>query len=444
MARADTRTLLSLDEFARVLGLNPLHFNGGRLPDVTDGEPYTYTMPFQSQNELHDGLGNRPIMHQFEWQDSTGISRETIAREIALAERDVADFLGYWPAPTWIAQEVHKYPRPYRAELFGAGYDVRSQFKGINTRYKKVIQVGRRATTLIGTATVVGATLVYSDPQSLGWDSLATITLPTELTNECEIKVYFVDKNGDPAWEVRPLKSVSIAGGFVTITLDSWLLFDPDIVNAVPIGEITAINASTGSNYVTSIEVRREYTDFTQASATLLWEREPYVCTSCGGVGCEVCSLISQDACASIKDAENGILAPIVAASYDESDARWEFITPTACREPDQVKVWYYSGDYSQAWLNGYTCTPMDQTMARTITFLALSRLEGQFRAQSPLAEIIEYWRRDQAETIENSTVFTPPDVLANPFGTRRGEVQAYKTLMKLRERKIGVSAVAA
>ncbi|TRO54470.1 hypothetical protein E2P63_01200 [Candidatus Bathyarchaeota archaeon] len=452
MARSDIQTILSLDQFAAIWGLNPLHFNGARLPQSTDGvEPYTTTYPYQSQTQTQPGLNHRPIWHQYNWQDGSSMSREDVAQQIAVAERDIADFIGYWPAPVWIAQEVHKYPEPYRREYFGIGKDVRWQSKGIKTKYAKVIQAGRRSTTLIDTATVAGGELVYSDPSSLGFNSLATITVATTLTNECEIKLYFTDKSGVPTWEIRPLKSVSISGGFVTITLDSWLLFDPDLVEAVPMSEITAIDANDSDSYVTSVEVRREYTDFTQASAQLIWERQPaetwpqvFSCTSCGGTGCEVCSMISQDACVTIKNAENGFLGPAVAATYDSDDERWEKTSPTQCREPDQVKVWYYCGDYSQPWLRGETCNPLDNTMARMIATLAMSRLQSTPDTSGGLSEILEYWHRDTAETLEGSTVFTPPDVLANPFGTRRGEVMVYKTLSKMRERKLQISAVAA
>ncbi len=34
MARATAKTLLPLDTWARLMGVNPLHFNGARLPGV--------------------------------------------------------------------------------------------------------------------------------------------------------------------------------------------------------------------------------------------------------------------------------------------------------------------------------------------------------------------------------------------------------------------------
>ena len=38
-----------------------------------------------------------------------------------------------------------------------------------------------------------------------GWDTLATITLPTTITEECEIAVFFANESADQMWQVRPL-----------------------------------------------------------------------------------------------------------------------------------------------------------------------------------------------------------------------------------------------
>lgn len=440
MARADVHTLLPLDTYAQIMGLNPLHFNGARLPDIVK-EPFTTTTATD--------WSERPIWHQFSWQDTNNISRDVLARTIQQAEFDVARFLGYWPAPMWTSQEVHMYPRPYRPEQYGSWGNVRGQFKEVKTKFAKIIAAGRR---VVGTPVIAvdGVELIYSDPNTDHWNTLATITVATTITDPCEVKVYFINQNGSPLWEIRPLKSVSIVGNVLTITIDSWLLFEPLVTNAIPTQEITAINASLPANYVESVEVRREYTDHTQPSAEFFWEREPgqvfpppFCCTACGGTGCETCSLVTQDGCFDIRNAEDGVVAA-KPASYDESDERWERATSAVCREPDEVKIWYRSGLQSEFGLRG-DCDKLDPTMARTIAMLATARLNCRFRAKTSLSSMVDYWRRDQAESFpQGSVIFTPPDILTNPFGTRRGEVEAYRSLFNMRERKMRVGAVAA
>ena len=146
---------------------------------------------------------------------------DTLARTNQPVERDIEGVLGYSIAPAFISQEQHTYPRNYRPELYDSGLDVRGQMKFIHTKRGRVIAAGRRVSTLLGTPAVSGASLVYTDPNSDGWDTLATIAVPTTLTNVSEIKLYFTDNGGDPLWEISPVKSKVITGGNVVIEVDS-------------------------------------------------------------------------------------------------------------------------------------------------------------------------------------------------------------------------------
>lgn len=435
--RADVRTLLPLDEYAKIMGITPLYFNRVRLPSITP-EPFSVSAANAA----------KPLWYQYDWQAPGQLSIDTLARTIQTAERDIEGFLGYSIAPDWVSQEVHTYPREYRPDLYGAGLDVRSQMKTVRTKRGRVIAAGRRATTLLGTPAVSGASLVYTDPNGDGWNTLATITVPTTLTNVNEIKLYFTGHGGDPAWEVRPVKSKAIVGVNVVITVDSWLLIDPDLQNALPTDEATSIDGTVASNYVQNIEVRREYTDSTQVSAQFFWERRPVVnttfCSSCSGTGCEACTLIAQNGCFHQRDVYSGLVVP-VPADYDATDARWEKTAWSECREPDMVSLWYYAGEQSEPYLRGEVTSPLDPRLARIVAQLASARLTCTFRNNNNVSETVEYWRRDMAESGQgNTTIFTPPDILSNPFGTHRGEVEAYRALKYQTERRAKVALIAA
>lgn len=435
MARSDIWTILSLDEYAKIMGIAPLHFNGGR--DTSD--PQTFAIQ-NSQN---------PIWHQFNWQAASLISREELALEIANAERDIMHFLGYWPAPTWVSQEMHDYRKYHRPELWGNGINSQGQFKGVKLKSGRLISGGRRNVTLVGTATVAGVTLVYSDPNTDGFDTLATITLPTTLTDECEIKVYFANENGDQRWEVRPVKTKAISGGSVVITIDSWMLFDPDIVNAYPTEDITGIDATIAANYVTSIEVYREFNDFTQVTAQFFWEREPTrlsplfpaSCPSCSNAGCEACTLVAQDGCLQVRNVMSGIAAP-VPATYNTTTEVWDRARSwTECREPDMVKVWYYAGEQSEFGLRG-DCDKMDIRMKRIVAWLATTRLQRPFKANDNITKHIRDLQIDVSQSVEEGSFFNTEDILNNPFGTRYGEVQTYRQLKSFVSRvpRVGVA----
>lgn len=435
--RADVQTLLPLDEYAKIMGIAPLYFNRVRLPGVSP-EPFTVSSSNAAQ----------PLWYQYDWQAPGQLSIDTLARTIETAEKDIEGFLGYSIAPNWISQEVHVYPREYRREFYGNGLNVRGQMKSIRTKRGRVIAAGRRATTLLGTPAVSGASLVYTDPNGDGWDTLATITVPTTLTNVDEIKLYFTGNGGSTLWEVRPVKSKTITGGNVVITVDSWLLIDPDLQNAIPLEEVTAIDGTVDANYVQNIEVRREYTDFTEPSAQFFWERKPKVskmwCSSCSGTGCEACTLIGQDGCFHQRDVYEGMIVPIP-ADYNATDGIWEKVAWSECREPDLVKIWYYAGEQSELFLRDEVTSPLDSRLARTVAQLATARLTCDFRSNNNVSDMVEYWRRDMAESGGGgSTIFTPPEILTNPFGTHRGEVETYRALNFQVERRAKVALIAA
>ena len=447
MARADTRTLLPLDTYAKIMGLNPLHFNGARLPDVSP-EPFTTGNENLSADNRYIVEG-RTIWQQFNWQNPGDVSREDLARLIADAEFEIKEYIGYPVAPEWVEEEFHPYPRYMRTDFTGTGINAHGQAKQIHLRNGKVIAGGTRLATLIDSPSVAGGEMVFSDPNSNGWDTTVTLTFATTVTNNYELKAYFANKEADPSWEIRPAKSVSISGGIATMVFDSWLMFDPDVTDAIPT-EITAINASTASNYVNTVDVYQVTNSPITEYVTFMWERSgfstilPTSCTSCGGAGCTACSLVTQTGCFSIQDAETGMVAP-VPASYSTTNARWEKTSWTECREPDSVKVSYYAGNLPT--YRFATSETLDSVLAKNVAVLATARLPyGQDgHSTGPLAGLARYYGRDMTESGNQvNTIFIPPQIQTNPFGTKRGEVIVFKNLKNFRKRVLRVSATAA
>jgi hypothetical protein len=183
-------TALSLGRFAQMLGIAPAHFWGATAASLSPAV-------FPSGSSCGD------IWPQHDWQKEDQVSRESLALAIQDAEKQLANYLGYWTAPTWIAHELHPYPRDfYRSSLYQV-LDVRGMRKSMTLDYGKIISGGRRAVTLVGTATTVGLSLAYTDTDGDGFFETATITLPTTLTDACSIKVYHASHDGDQEWEIR-------------------------------------------------------------------------------------------------------------------------------------------------------------------------------------------------------------------------------------------------
>lgn len=419
-------THLSLARFAQMIGINPAHFWGASAASLT---PAIFNV----------GSSCGDVWPQHDWQKEDQVSRESLTFAIQEAEKQLADFLGYWTAPTWIAHEMQAYPRDfYRTSLYQV-LDVRGMRKSLTLNYGKVISGGRRAVTLVGTATTAGATLVYSDNDGDGYSEIATITLATTLTDACEIKVYHASHDGEQEWEIRPIKTISIAAGILTITLDSWLLIDPDLYEVFPSDDgFETIDISTTANFVVSVDVYREYNDLSEASAVFHWENDEPTCDGC--TSCTVCDDTTQDGCMQVRD---DLLAKVVPIPATYADGSWTGTTFDVCRAPDRVGFWYYAGARSNDYQRGKTCDPLGQDLAWMTIWLAVPKLERQPCSCARLQNMFDYLRTDLAENSQGgSSYFVPDAMINNPFGTHRGEVMAWNRIKNYVQKKPHVAMI--
>lgn len=414
-------TVLSLAEYAKIMGITPPHLWQAASPTI-----------------FPDTCGG--VWYAHDWQKSDRVSREQLAYALLQAEEEIAEVIGYYPGPKWTSKEMHIYPRHHRRELYGNGRNIEGFYKSIALEYGKVIAAGQRAVELLGDSTSVA----YSDEDGDGYNETATVTVTgiTSTTNACDIKVYFQDKDGLQEWEIRPARTKTLSSGTFTATFDAWLLINPDLQEVYPNTDspIEPIALLTGGNYVGNVDVYREYTDFTAASAEFSWEPKPYgsvdylgyACATCGGSGCASCASITQEACFHIVDVETGLVVP-TPATYDEDNSQWTATTWTECREPDMVKLWYYSGALSEKYLRGTSCNPLDTFFSQAIAWLATARLERNICGCSTLTALVEDLRRDMAlSEPEGGFYATTEDLLNNPFGTKKGEVMAWKRIKNL------------
>lgn len=422
MARASAVTLLSLDDFAKVMGINPAHFNGAANSNVT---PVV-------DNACND------IWPQYSWQAGDRVSREDIAQEIANTEQDIADYIKYFPAPMWIAQENHPYPRHHRPDVISVGgYDVRGYHKSVNTKYGYIIAPGQRAVTDLGDSNVT-----LSDADKDTYKETATVSIATTLTDECEIKVYFSGHGGEQEWEIRPARTKAISGGIFTATFWAWQLIDPKLWEALPTVEgFAAIDWTDSDNIVDSVEIYREYNDTTATTAEFYWEPKTIPLNwqsalncGCGGVGCEACTLTTQTGCLHIRDAESGIAVP-EPASY--SSGVWGATSWSVCRDPDFVKIWYYAGYWSDRKRRSEVCEPLSRWWHQIIAYMATARLERPFCSCHNLTALAQWLREDLSMIGETVSYATPEEILSNPFGTKRGEVMAWSKLSKLTKKRM-------
>ena len=433
MTRANTYTLLSLDKYFSLVGINPAH--------ASQGAGSTY---FPDINQCSD------VFFQYMWQQMNNVSREEIAQAIKSAEDDITTVLGYSPAPVWVEQEIRNYPQHYRPGVIPFGMsDVRGMGKSVSLTQGKFITGGRRTVSLVDDAVAVTRT----DDDGDSFKETVTVTCNTTVTSKCELKVFFAGESGAQIWEIRPPRSVTLSGGVVTFKFWSWQFIDPDLQNAIPMSTVVTNDAPYGvapidieadASYVTTCDVYREYNDFTVASATFYWERTRlqtlglwpvigFCCSSCGGDGCPACEFVSQDGCIHVKDANGTAVVP-APATYDSDAGQWNFDQLSVCRDPDLVKLYYKAGEQSQDYLQGKTCEPLSNYLAEAIAMLATAKVARPFCTCNNSLAMTNEWQRDLSFTgsrVQGSYTVSAAD-LDNPFGTRAGAVLAWRRVGRM------------
>lgn len=183
--------------------------------------------------------------------------REYIARHLEAAYIRLASDLNYPIAPTYISETIP----------IGGGYPIQGQL--LTARYFKMIELGRRAQTLIQ----AGVAVAYSDPNSVGVNDTATITVVTAIAN-AEVKLYFQVSDGAPTagdvrYEIEPTV-ITDSAGTVTIKAHRALFVKPsqwareygaNDPNFNSPNVVDTANGSTG--FVSAVDVYRVYTDVT-------------------------------------------------------------------------------------------------------------------------------------------------------------------------------------
>jgi hypothetical protein len=302
MARSRVETLLALDEYSRVMGIPGWLFNQVTHPNRETRSDCNCVW-LQSG---YSGDGNQIV------------GRDEVARALAQAERLAAGYLGYWPAPKYICDDVIQWPVPRHS---------RTNFlPKLFTSWGYVQEFGLEATDLIQQD--VGVT--YTDEDGDGYDDTATITVVslygTSVTEKCEVVVMFADTE----YEIHNLEVSIDDDGNITITGPRWLFVDPDVWLTAD-----SVRLDDDTSFVSEVDVYRRYTD-TTTQASIIWD-------STANCDEPPCAPHSVTACCSIKDARIGEFTARP-ATYSDDDAAWLYTRWKYGFPPAKVSVSYLAG----------------------------------------------------------------------------------------------------
>lgn len=397
MARANTFTLLPLDTWAQLMGFDLWAFN-----QFGEGFPANYVQNLCSN-----------VTFQNPWQGTGSfISREEIARTIQRAELAIAQELGYWPAPKYTVAEV------VQNQGRGLGYHGYYDYTSAKLRWKRLRASGIEARTSIQ----AGAAIVLSDNDGDGINDRFTVTVATTVTEPSEVAIYFssADRNSatlDETWRIRPV-DVTISGGVATIIGHPAQLVKPDLTTTY---NAAVLNIATATNFVTTVDVYRRYTDDT---ATLAVPNQGIAIYDDPDCTDEPCESLYHAICVGHMNSDSGV------ALIRYSDENSSVALPAAA---DRFQVNYLSGIPLK---DG----KMDDEMASLVAILATAWLPTEACGCERAQRMIQYWRDiPRAGEGRSSTPFVSFNKLENPFGSERGSIYAYERVQMLRSGSVVV-----
>ena len=389
MSIASIPTLMSLGQYAAILGVNPVHFN----------------QAFCTRYPESAGCGT--LWYQYGWQYPGRASREELAQCLEQAEQMIADLIGFWSAPKWEVVEDHRYPKQhYMTNSVSQYYPAMSPGyqKTSETNWKHFIEGGRRNVETIELDVAVN----YDDPDGDGFSERATITATytgagTLVANEVAA---FFGTDTDDEERIRYLEVTLGAGGAITIVGHSTQFFHPALwQNKDPIDADDVV-----ANYVDEVNVYRIYNSGdgnANAPATFFWQSTPCGCTRYPyGV-------------LQYRDPGAGIVTPIP-ATWDASANAWTTASFTVTDEPDLTHFWYRAGWPLDS--RGRIKAPFAQAIAALATALMSSPVCGCGGANKRVG------RWQQYPSTEIPVSYRHLDC---PWGNRLGAWEAYAMLIR-------------
>lgn len=390
---AEQQTWLSQDEWAQIIGLNPLHFNG--LASTMFGN-----------NVCGEGF------FEHSWQHSDKVGREDIRMAIKQAESQISAEVGYNLMADWTSGERLAYPQPMFAEAVGyGGYNARGLLKSIEAPRGFLISGGVRAKALVA----AGVAVLRSDYDSDGFKETVTVTANVTFTNTNWIHVYYPGKSADDCYEVRPIK-VNISGGVATIEFKIWQIVAANQKDRL---DADVLDAADPASYETTVDIYQVYNDPSE-QVQFLWENG-------GGCGsCAACQFGTQTGCMHFRDARLGFLAPSP-GTWNSGDNQFDGAEWSACREPDQVRLWYYSGFVDPK--NPRPYVELSPYWKYAVAYYAASLLDRPVCGCSNVNQFIEKWRVDLLYADENNGYTVTPEFAANRLGTTTGALYAYRRI---------------
>jgi hypothetical protein len=388
MTIASTETLMSLDQFAEILGIPPIHFAQG----ITAAYP--------------DDAGCRSIWYQYSWMYPGKAGREELARAIAQAETLIAQLVGFWPAPKWLTETDQPYPRQGE-HSDGVGliyYPAMStgRRKTVGAKWGHFMAGGRRKVDLIA----LGVPISFPVDLDHGMATITT-TWPGAVASQVPEVAVFTGTDTSPNQQIRHLNVTIGAGGVVTIRGRASQFLIPTLwdTNAV-------IDGDAGASYLATVNLYRVYNSaegYSYAPVEFLWQSRSCYYPS-------VAPLVGYGTLQAW-NIPSGIVTPIP-ATWDATTSLWTAVSFGLGDEPHMLRMFYQAG---------WPLDPqgrVDEPFARAIAALATALLSVPICGCAQADKMSAWW---QGYPEANDPVSFRQ--LECPWGAKRGMFEAYRLL---------------
>lgn len=390
MARAQIETLLSLDEWANILTINPWEFNTciGGLPAIML-------------------RGCESVFHPFSYQVDF-VAWDAIAQAIEQAESMVSEVVGYYFAPKQFTGEIAAYPQGARSG-FQAGlvWSKNGQYKPVRMEWAKIQAIGSYTESLVE----AGVTVTYSDENGDGVIDTFTLTVtvaentsPGSIIAYVPVSEWTYPQSRTQYWQIRPV-NVSVSGTTATITGHAAQLAKPSLQEDYDLDK-SAIDISNAANRLATLDIYLQSVD-TDSAITAYWNQDVY------GNG-TVSTTLNEAITVPSQEWDRGFIRP----SFNGCST---YVNRGA---PQSLKVNYIAG---VPRVNGR----IDPRLARIITYLSVALLNEETCGCERSDRIIRRWRMFPNEG-QDKRPMTPSEIDANPFGARNGMRYAWQQIQRL------------
>lgn len=393
MGDLEITTLLPLDRWAQIIGLDPRHFR-------------QVTTAYKPNNTCAQ------VWKEHAWQEADAVSRDDVTLAIHQAEEQFAELLGFKVLPDWISGERHKMPRPADRSLYNKmSMDLQGFDLSLPLRWGHIIEGGVKTLSLIDDDVDV----VYSDVDGDGYAETATITFVTTVTDEQELAVFYPDKSTSN-WEIRPFRTAVIAAGTATMTFWKHQFVLENLIEAL---DPEAVDGDVAGNFLVHVDVYRRYSDPTNM-CYLIWDPQAGSCSS------ECCTQETQNACLVIRDYEQSWVG-LSPAEYDAVTEAWTAEDLAVGRAPDQIHACYFAGYRDMR--RQYPVLQMDPEFERAIAYYSLTLLNREVCSCSNIEGLKKHWTTDYALRTPGVAYDTSAKIMDNPLGTTRAAVNAWNLI---------------